>query len=187
MKRLFITLAALTALTISTHARQPERGYRGFVDWNNSLRTSNTPFGKSTEFYTGLSTSHGYQFNPLLFVGAGVDYEYCSSISSTICSFYLHGRTDLKFGHFTPFGDLRIGYNVASGGGFYLSPSVGHRFDLGRKVGINLGVGLTLQAYSIDMYDTPFYDDNYGWITANKIGTDRGCAAFFSFRVGIDF
>lgn len=69
---LFITLAVMIAFTASS--RQPQRGYRGFVDWNNSLieRPGFLPADKNHYYYSGISTSHGYQINPMWFVGAGI-------------------------------------------------------------------------------------------------------------------
>lgn len=92
MKRTIITLMAIIAIFTTSLARQPQRGYRGFLDWSNSLhvehlKDNQDPWnngGSLTEFYTGFSTSHGYQFNPKFFLGAGLDYEHCSKISSNI-------------------------------------------------------------------------------------------------------
>ena len=191
MKRKIFTLLML-AVMLTAFAKQPERGYRGFLDWSNSYRTtaSYTGFPRISSFYTGISTSHGYQFNPRLFVGAGIDFEHCSKIDSNILSLFAQGRTDLKFGKFTPFGDLRLGYNLAHGGGVYFSPSIGYRFSWNRKMGINIAIGYNLQGYSWDIYEVKNYDENHAngnWGILEKIGTGHGTASFFSFRVGIDF
>lgn len=186
MKRL-ITFFMLVIMTVAAlSARQPEKGYRGFIDWSNSLGTVDIwyPGNTETTLYTGLSTSHGYQFNPWLFVGAGIGLERCGKIDSWLAPAYLQGRTDLQFGRFTPFGDIRLGYNLSQGGGLYFSPSIGYRFNWGRKMGINLGVGLTVQRYSYDIFESAFVN---GYQTYVKVGTGHGTKAFFSFRVGIDF
>ncbi len=187
-----ITTFLMLALALVAFGRQPERGYRGFIDWSNSYRTTAnfTGFPRISSYYTGISTSHGYQFNPVLFVGAGLDFEHCSKIDSNILALYAHGRTDFKFGKFTPFADLRLGYNFVSGGGVYFSPSIGYRFNWGRKMGVNVAVGYTLQGYRSDVYEVINYDqaqNQTGWGIANKIGTNHGTASFFSFRLGIDF
>lgn len=168
-------------------ARQPQRGYRGFVEWSNNLRTDYVwdYENRTPTLYTGLATSHGYQFNPWLFVGAGIDIEHCSKIDSSIIAAFVEGRTDLKFGNFTPFGDVRLGYNMASGGGVFFSPGVGYRFNWGRKMGINLGIGLTVQGYKASYYILDTSPDGYSiWSYA---GEHRGSIAFFSFKIGIDF
>lgn len=187
MKRQIITFLAIASITISAIARQPARGYRGFIDWSNSYRTTAVwgPSDRLPTFYTGFSTSHGYQLNPMIYIGAGLDYEYCSKISSNILSLFAEGRADMQFDRYTPFGDIRLGYNFASGGGIYFSPSIGYRFNWGRKAGINLGLGLTLQGYSADVYE--IINNPNGYVISTKIGTHHGAVAFFSFRLGIDF
>ena len=187
-----ITTFLMLALALVAFGRQPEQGYRGFIDWSNSYRTTAnfTGFPRISSYYTGISTSHGYQFNPVLFVGAGLDFEHCSKIDSNILALYAHGRTDFKFGKFTPFADARLGYNFVSGGGVYFSPSIGYRFNWGRKMGVNVSVGYTLQGCRADVYEILNYDQGQnqgGWGIGNKIGTRHGTASFFSFRLGIDF
>lgn len=193
MKRTIITLLSLLAVFVTLSARQPQRGYRGFLDWSNSLHVEHYTADQSiwnrdgsiTEFYTGFSTSHGYQFNPNFFLGAGLDYEHCNKISSDILALYLQGRTDITFGRFTPFGDIRLGYNCVVNGGVYFSPTVGYRFSWSRKLGLNLGVGLTLVGYGYDQYE--IVEDPSGYKELHKTGTIHRSIGFFSFRIGIDF
>ncbi|HAP29992.1 MAG TPA: hypothetical protein DCR26_07700, partial [Porphyromonadaceae bacterium] len=62
VRRTVATIAAAAIIT-GASARQPSRGYRGFLDWSNDIRTENTGLNgeKETLYYTGFSTSHGYQ------------------------------------------------------------------------------------------------------------------------------
>lgn len=122
MKRILLfTLAAFSILTLS--AKQPEKGYRGFLDWSNSIcRQAVWSFSagkpvKETQLYTGVSTSHGYQFNPNIYVGAGIGLEHNKKWDSNIVPLFLDVRTDQEFGKFTPFADLRLGFNATGGGG----------------------------------------------------------------------
>lgn len=169
-------------------ARQPERGYRGFIDWSNDLRSEQMwsyMNSRSTILYTGVSTSHGYQFTPWLYTGAGIEYEYNSKLSSYIVTPFLHGRTDLQFGKFTPFGEIRLGYNMTDGGGVYFSPNIGYRFNWGRKVGINLGLGVSVLGYKMPIYEIAPGPDGYNIVY--EAGSYRGTRAYFSFRIGFDF
>ncbi|MDE7351214.1 MAG: hypothetical protein K2N25_09110 [Muribaculaceae bacterium] len=146
MKRTIFASSAILLAAICTFARQPERGYRGFVDWTNRIY-NNTTYKKHTNFCPGIATSHGYQFNSWLFAGAGIDYTLSD------CGYYMYGddgnfkyhhsydphnyylsifgdlRTDLQFGKFTPFGDVRLGWNASSQGTVYFSPTIGYRFN----------------------------------------------------------
>lgn len=178
----------------SADARQPQRGYRGFLEWSSSLRnqtfatwetTTSTGSYSENTFYTGLTTSHGYQINPMFFIGAGLGLEKCSKIDSWIVPVFVQGRADFKFGKFTPFGDLRVGYNVTQGGGMYFSPTIGYRFNFGGKFGINIGAGLSLAGYTAEHYDGSFTD--LGGYEIQYIGKEKHMNAYFSFRVGIDF
>ncbi len=185
MKKL-ILLLFLSFLTLSASARQPNRGYRGFLEWSNDLYFYNAPgWGNHASWFTGFSTSHGMQFNRWLFVGAGLEYEYCRNEGRHICAPFIQGRADLKFDRFSPFADIRIGYDLTSEGRIFFSPTVGYRFNWGRKVGINLGIGLTLVNYSYPLYD--FYDcgDYYSIVDTGKRASSN--RAYLSFRVGFDF
>lgn len=184
MKRIFF-LIMFAALATSSFARQPETGYRGFIEWANDLRSEPGFSKREMNYHTGVSTSHGYQIKPWIFAGAGISYEKSTQYSSTILPVFLQCRTDLKFGKYTPFGDVRIGYSLTDGGGVYFSPSIGYRFNWGRKMGLNIGAGLSIKGYSyniMEIYETP-----EGYISLRPIGKSRSSLAFFSFRIGIDF
>ena len=193
MKKILIILTILLA-TLSSEALQPRRGYRGFFEWSSSVRSEkfaypgingNLMMYRENTFYTGFSTSHGYQINPMFFIGAGLGMEKCTSLDNWVAPVFIQGRIDLKFGKFTPFGDLRLGANVAEGAGVYLSPTMGYRFNWGRKMGVNLGAGLTLAGYRAEHDEaTMTAPDSY---EIQYVGTRRHIRAYFSFRLGIDF
>ena len=69
MKKKKFAIIALAALLVpSVAARQPQRGYRGFVDaeWSRYSRRL-TDYGGWHENHWGVSTVHGYQVMPELF------------------------------------------------------------------------------------------------------------------------
>lgn len=188
MKRIAIytILALLTALSAS--AARPQRGYRGFIDWNNSIthidRSATGPLWHDA-YYVGGTTTHGYQINPTWFVGAGIGLLYNPTEQSYTFPLYAEGRADLVFGRFTPFVDARIGYQFSDiGNGIYFSPTVGYRLGLSQKCGLNLGVGLTLRDYLDESY-------SIGGTPAAPVYTYTGLAhrtkLYFSVRLGIDF
>lgn len=175
-------------------ARQPRRGYRGFLEWSGSVRRETVGKWVSSEsldtyrkntLYEGFSTSHGYQINPKFFVGAGLGAEHCADINGWIIPLFLQGRIDMKFGRFTPYGDIKAGVNVGSGIGAYFSPTIGYRFNWGRKMGVNAGLGLTLAGLQVAYYDVSQVDPNLYFVY--YIETRRYVKPYFSFRVGIDF
>lgn len=199
MKRIYI-LPVLALLSLPMNAEQPEKGYRGFIEWSNDLRrpygyqlsgTGQFDLQRSTQVHSGLSTSHGYQFNNQFFLGAGVSAELYRSnrTNNWFVPIFIQARTDQKWGIFTPFGDLRIGgyYSDSEHKGFYLSPSIGYRFNWGRKVGLNVGIGWTFTASRHDEYEEVFDSDN-GYTTWEPTGRRFTLSQnYFSFRIGLDF
>lgn len=186
MKRIFLFLAII-AVSLGVSALQPQRGYRGFIDWDNNLTHYETWYqgNYKTYYSTGVSTSHGFQFNPNFFLGAGLGVQYTKYSSSYIVPVFLQVRTDQKFGKFTPFGDLRIGYSCTDGGGLYLSPTIGYRFNWGRKTAVNIGVGLTVKGSTVDVFNIG-YSEN-GYTIMEQIGTEHRTKLMFAFKVGFDF
>lgn len=195
MKRYFIASFAILLTAICGFPRQPERGYRGFVDWTNRIHHHSDLYGSKTYFNPGISTSHGYQFNPWLFAGAGIDLtlsdigflnHHAYSLDNTDLSIFAQCRTDLQFGKFTPFADVRLGWNASSNGTVYFSPSIGYRFNWGRKMGLNVGVGYTLDSFRYQEFKQ--VDTIYGyqtWVPTGKYYNLN--ISSFTFRVGIDF
>lgn len=188
MKR-FSILFFLVLTTMAGMARQPQQGYRGFLEWSNDVRSYKTYYGKFTDYFTGVSTSQGYQINEWIYTGVGAVFEYCKNGSEYIFAPFWDIRSDLMFGKFTPFVDARIGYNftqygeglniTSQNGGVYFSPKVGYRFNWGRKFGINVGLGMTLVGYK----------GRFKWnsTTGEYLGIKNGCDSYFSFNVGFDF
>ena len=198
MKRAFILSAAIALSTVCGFSRPPERGYRGFIEWSNRYAKHsgywNDHYFNFTNYYTGISTSHGYQFNPWLFVGAGIDYEIDHEDIPDLyfydytLSFFVQGRTDLKFGPFTPFADVRIGYNANANenGNLYFSPSIGYRFNWGRKIGLNVGVGYTLDRSRYEEHIEGMTPEGlHIWVPTGVFRQSN--KSYFSFRIGIDF
>lgn len=191
MKRLFIASFAILLTAICSFGRQPEQGYRGFVDWTNRIYHH----WNKTNYSPGISTSHGYQFNPWLFAGVGLDYSledtgffgnHYYDIDNYFLSIFADVRTDLQFGKFTPFADLRIGVNATSIGTVYFSPSIGYRFNWGRKVGLNVGVGYTLDGNRYERHIIGSTPEGYGIFVPTGEYFNRYISSF-TFRIGIDF
>lgn len=194
MKRIIIILHILL-LALTLNARQPQRGYRGFLEWNNSVRSEELATWngsgisgsyRESFFFTGASTSHGYQINRMFFVGAGIGMEYNQKWDMWLAPLFAQGRLDLQLEKFTPYVDVRLGYNLSQGGGVYFSPTVGYRFNWGRKMGVNIGIGLSLVDFKIDKYEGSLDFDN-GFYEIYYAGTYHKAKPYFSFRVGIDF
>ncbi len=115
----------------------------------------------------------------------GLGMERCGKLDNWIAPVFVQGRADFLFGRFTPFGDLRLGYNIAEGGGLYISPTVGYRFNWGRKTGVNLGVGMSVAGYTAEHYEGSMTGpDSY---EIQYVGKEHHTRVYFTFRLGIDF
>lgn len=201
MKKLLLLIAAMAVLPFTASALQPQRGYRGFVDWSNSAKfdmgflfIENEP-GDDTEIFTGISTSHGYQFNNWLYVGGGAGFEYnldwkafeneYDENASYIIPIFVECRLDAKWRRFTPYFSVRLGANVADNGGVYFSPTVGYRFNWGRRSAINLGLGLTLFGYRSSYPEHIMQPD--GGIDLGPTIHYQAHVVRFSLRLGYEF
>ena len=107
MKKTILLISAIVATAFLAGARQPQRGYRGFLEWSSSVRSENFGdfyldgefgFRRQTTFYTGLTTSHGYQIDPMFFIGAGLGMERCGSLGNWVAPVFVEGRADFEFG-----------------------------------------------------------------------------------------
>lgn len=124
-------------------------GYRGFIDldWSSSK-------GFITGAYSiGATTSHGYQIVPQLYIGVGAGVNYYYKGTAVNLPIFADIRTDIINAQATPFVDVKIGYSLLDCEGLYLSPSLGCRISLGNTMGLNIGVGYTLQKYKYVPYD----------------------------------
>ena len=167
---LFIFLLLLSASTASAFYFEDDYdgiqvGYRGFTDFSYTIGVHRS-FDR-----VGIMTSHGYQFVPQLFAGVGVGFNYDYNGSNCGLPVFVHFRCDILDNEITPYADMRIGYSFLDIKGFYLNPSVGCRFELNEKLGVNVGIG-----YSLQMMDSPIRYNNE---KKNRGGIDL--------RFGIDF
>jgi len=121
MKTKIITVA-IVLFSLATNVMGQEgkynlgRGYRGFIDVEEMGN-----FG-----IINFSTTHGYQFNPHIFVGAGVNCM--AMIGESLWAYSANVRFDATSkGKFNPFFDLKTYFQKDIF--FNLHPTVGCRFN----------------------------------------------------------
>ncbi len=170
-----VVLSCLTASAIYFDDDGIPEGYRGFADFSYTLGVGD--WGKNHD-RIGIMTSHGYQIAPQFFAGLGVGFNYYSDGNDELCSLplFAHFRSDLINNEITPYVDLRVGYSLIDVKGVYINPSVGCRFELSDDIGLNVGIGYTMQQSEFSIID---FDFGYYRVKKNCGGID--------FRVGIDF
>lgn len=175
MKKFFFVTCLLLG-SVATFA-QRDLGYRGFVDLGGGIGI--TP---GSRFMVGLSTVHGYQAAPFLFFGVGIaandiawksKWRYGETKNDGIVApVFGDIRLDMGAGKFSPFVDLRGGYDFICGNGIYLNPSIGIHYAKSDNFGFNLSVG----------YDHQGTKDNFYWD-----GKEKKSLGYISMKFGIDF
>lgn len=187
MKKIIIT-TLICCSALFAGAKQPEKGYRGFADVDYALYRHNAPgFGQQHANHLGVSTTHGYQIRPQLFVGAGLAIDHNIYNDSWYVPVFASVRTDLQFGRFSPYADMRLGWTLSSDGGFMWEPTVGYRFNWGRSFAINAGIGFHLQCIHYSYYDYVNYDWTTGSYDIGTPHTAHDVEVGLALRVGIEF
>lgn len=195
MKRLLL-LPALCLTWLCASALQPQRGYRGMFESSNYLIINPgflTGDGGSSTVFAGFATSHGFQFNSWLYAGGGAGFEYNlnwkkhrnSEHGRWVIPLFAEGRLDARWGRFTPYFSARLGANLADHGGVYFSPTVGYRFNWGRKSAINFSMGMSL--YGRRFKSRELILEPGGGITFGPETHYQGHEVHFTVRLGYEF
>lgn len=152
---------------LSSNDKGIQSGYKGFVDFGYAFGTGD--FGVDRiEFLT----SHGVQFNPYIFAGLGAGINYYTDGELVGVPVFADIKGTFIKGNITPFIDLKIGYSFVDVEGFYMNPSIGCRFGVGKTSGLNISLGYVMQKLEYYSY---YYGS--GNVTCGGI----------SLKFGIDF
>ena len=151
-------------------------GYAGFVDA--SILATMT--GESA---VSVSKTHGYCFNPFVFVGAGLACDvYRDALFTPV---YAAARFTLRDSWLAPYVGVRVGFSPGKKDGSswamgaYCSPSLGLRLALKSCHAVNVGIAYVLQSQSTDYS----YDDGY----KRYFGTTVDVHHSIALRVGFEF
>lgn len=116
------------------------KGFRMFIDYGYMVGIGKTKNNKM-EFATSL----GYQFNPIFYTGLGTGGQLSMNDKDHSLPVFINGRMNFLDEYTTPYIDIRTGYSVAEGKGFYFSASAGVSFTKKGKHAFNLGLTYTSQ------------------------------------------
>jgi len=151
------------------------RGYRGFVEVGYTIGVGDHEIDRMA-----VSTSHGYQFNPHLFVGGGISYNYFKHPEAWSLPIFANVRGILLDHKISPYADLKVGYSVSGDiKGFYMNPSIGCRFSFSDRFALLSSVGYEMQYAEI----YTFYWSYYSY-SANKGQENLGGVTF---KIGFEF
>lgn len=147
------------------------RGYHGFFEAGVVAGTDGISTGM-------ITTTHGYQFCPYFFLGAGVGVEShdCWNVKDCLVAPVF---ADFKYyilkSRLVPYVDLKAGYAFGSDCGLYLNPSIGIDYTCKRNIGVYLNAGYVARTFHNIRND--WFPDEY------KSGFHSG----ITFTLGIRF
>ena len=152
----------------------PTPCYKGFIDFGYTVGV-----GSYGEGRVALSTTHGAQIIPHLFVGAGVGFNYFPESEVWNMPLYADFRTNFLKGKITPFLDFRLGYSVGDASGFYMAPTIGCDFGFGKKSGFSVALGYEFQK-------AEYYHYYYGYYYSSYYYSKENCGGVV-IKIGVDF
>lgn len=171
MKKIILLLAVVLA-AFTTYAQEQSKGYRGFAEIGYGIGVGDYDFGRFS-----IETSHGYQFNHYIFLGAGLGFQFSSKYETPGMEYALDKRdskvdipifANLHFNFlkkkFSPFVDLKGGAFVNNGGGAYVNASAGLRIATTARQSVNISVGYAFQQLEFETFghfSNPGHNMNY--------------------------
>ena len=171
MKKILLLIAVLASV-LTASAQEQSKGYRGFAELGYGIGVGDYDFGRFS-----IETSHGYQFNHYIFLGAGVGFQFSSKYetpdmdialdkrdSKVDIPIFANFRANFLKKRFSPFVDLKGGAYVNNGGGAYVNASAGLRIATTARQAVNISVGYALQQLEFETFDrftNPGHNMNY--------------------------
>ncbi len=143
-----------------------------------------------------VNTSHGYQFNPYFFLGAGIGLHFMPSYESNGMNIALdvrdsqvdvpifaNIRCNFSKQKFSPFIDLKGGRFITNNGGLYVNASIGLRYALNDSQGLSFSIGYASEKLEFETFDS--FDNHYSMNysrTLRKLSTEA-----ITIKLGFDF
>lgn len=138
-----LVLSLLAASLCVAHAQS---GYKGFVEGGFTAGLGNWNLHR-----VEVLTSHGYEFSPYFFAGAGTGFQYYTLPESFMIPIYADFRSTLLPGRkISPTVGLKLGYTLdvmdgVAGMGLFASPTVGVRCAVRSRNAVRFELGYAVQ------------------------------------------
>lgn len=142
-------------------------GYHGFADFGYTIGFGDYELGRFE-----LSSTHGYQINSYLFVGAGLGIHFMSEYKTPNMDIpldyrdfqvdvpiYANIRLTMINGPISPFIDGKCGYYLTHHSALYLNASAGCRFSTWGRQAINIYIGYSYENLEFKTFDK-FYSSH---------------------------
>lgn len=146
---LLASVAMFSAASASAQEFRPS-GYMGFVDFGDGFDVENFDTYNIT-----VTTVHGYQFNPHIFLGVGAEAQFITNGSDdyTCIPVFLDFRYNILKSRVTPFIELRGGYDLGETEEQYEAAQIGVDVALTERFGLYAGLNFRTQfGYDFDDY-----------------------------------
>lgn len=166
-------------------------GYHGFTDLGYSIGIGDYTFDRFE-----LSSTHGYQFNPYLFLGGGLGVHFMQKYETSnieipldyrdfMIDIPLYAETRITFvnGKISPFISGRGGYYLTHNGGIYLNASVGCRFAIGINHAINVFLGYSKEELEFETFSRFNSTSSMDYSTEKRKLSTEG----ISIKIGYEF
>ena len=195
MKEKIIIL--LLFIPIVAKAQYLQKGYHGMVDVGYCYYL--TQIDPAT---IELTTSHGYQFNPYIYLGAGIGFDftgetkwgevsgkpYNKRAAKVDIPLFFNARANFTKTKFSPFADARIGSYINNDGNIYANLALGGRYALNEKIGLSISVGYEIRKVTIEQLNMNIGNKYNGYKSEYyyKDRPDQNVDGFV-FKLGVDF
>lgn len=201
-----ITSKSITRSEADRKKIELKRGYRGFAEVGGQFYIDNATFNYGFD----LTTTHGYQINRWLFLGAGIglqsykiqDYGDNSKTQLTL-PLYADIRTYFTRTAVKPFAEMQIGYRICCGKLLEINDKWSDYYDnsivwqdsytIGMTGGLHfgIGVGAEYRRFSLkvmwriakEYYNYKYYENNI-MVFDSPINKNNH---FLSFTLGVNF
>ena len=151
------------------------RGYQGFLDFGGFF-----PIGKDGDGGYSIYTTHGYQINPYIFVGAGIGGDYHFGWEIISIPIYGDFRANFLNKAITPFFDVKLGHSVLKRQSLYFSPGLGLSIRRNNRVALTFSIDYNLQIANITRSGFDDRENHYYYDYEANIGS-------ISFKLGVEF
>ncbi len=165
--------------------------YRGFADAGYTIGIGDYDFGRFE-----INTSHGYQINPYIFLGAGLGLHFMPKYetpnmtialdtreSKVDIPIFANARINFMKNKFCPFIDIKGGTYVTNSGGLYINASAGLRIATNEKQAVNISVGYTVEKLQFETFSSFKSYNNMDYYRTGRVLTTEGVAL----KVGYEF
>ena len=179
MKKIIASLLMLiVCCSINAQDAYRMKHYKGFLD----VGLSGLFIDGSNQATISLQTSHGYQFNPYVFLGAGIGLGVnCGSDieTTTVVPIFAQTRFNFNADRISPYLDIKGGYNVGDSDGGVFSPTIGVSMPVSRNCAIDFGLSYILNTHKYEYGYSSYYGYYYD--------TERICSHSIALGFGFEF